>query len=259
MPTTLIFGGSGKVAGHLIKHLTTKVQPAHSILAITRSEDHTSTIEALNPPGTHLVQAVVQSIEDSSVKDLVNLLKKYSPIDNIVWAAGAGGKGDASRTDKVDRDGAIKTFDAASKAGVKRYVIVSANDVRDREKDAPEWYNDEDKKVSDKSWDAIPKYFAAKFAADKDLVSKNDERGLDFTVVRPGTLSDDMAKGTVSAGRVHLGEKVTREDVAAVIVEVLKNDKTIGLAFDVLGGDVPIPEAVKQVAEKKEDCFEGYY
>lgn len=48
-------------------------------------------------------------------------------------------------------------MDATAKAGVtKRYIIISAVDVRDREnKPEPEWYNDGDRDRSNKVWSAI--------------------------------------------------------------------------------------------------------
>src|ERR1700761_9864141 len=97
----------------------------------------------------------------------------------------------------------------------------------------------------------------AKFAADKELVTGNDKRGLDFTIVRPGQLTDESPKGTISAGQVHLGSPVSRTDVAQVIIECIKNDATIGMAFDVLGGDTEIKEAIGQVVAEKADCFKG--
>jgi nucleoside-diphosphate-sugar epimerase len=254
MPSALIFGGSGKVAKHLTRLLSSQ-SPPWTIYSIIRNADHTPDLKALGPH----VEPLVQSIEDSSVSDIASTLRSHKP-DIVVWAAGAGGKGGQDRTDKVDREGAIKSFDACAEAGVKRYIMVSANDVRDRERKlVPEWYEEDDIKVSDKSWGAIPHYFKAKLAADRDLVSNNGRRGLEYTIVRPSTLSEEPGKGTVKAGRVRLGQQISREDVAATIMECIKNEGTVGLAFDLLGGDVPIKEAVKRVADERVDCFEGYY
>ncbi|KXT15867.1 hypothetical protein AC579_5521 [Pseudocercospora musae] len=250
MATTLIFGGSGKVARHLTRLLAAEGHTVHSII---RNPDQKSDIESLggNP--------IVQSIEDSSVSDLVETIKCTQP-STIVWAAGAGG-GSPERTRKVDNEGAIKSMDATANAGVtKRYIIISAVDVRDREnKPEPEWYNDADRERSDKVWGAIGPYMAAKFAADRDLVTKNHERGLDYTIVRPGGLSQDPGKGTISAGKVHLGTMISREDVAKAVVEIMKNDGTKGLAIDMVGGDTPIKDAIAEVAREMTDTFAGRY
>lgn len=108
-------------------------------------------------------------------------------------------------------------------------------------------------------WKALGPYMEAKFAADKALITGNGERKLDYTIVRPGRLSEDAGTGKVVAGKVHLAASIPREDVARVVIECLKQPKTVGLAFDVVGGDVSIEEAVKGVAEGKADTFEGRY
>lgn len=63
----------------------------------------------------------------------------------MVFAAGAGGKGDRSRTRAVDYDGAVKVYDAMESANVRRLVLVGAVDVRDREGEVPGWYTKEDR------------------------------------------------------------------------------------------------------------------
>lgn len=80
-----------------------------------------------------------------------------------------------------------------------------------------------------------------------------------YTIVRPGGLAEEPGKGTVAAGKVHLGTMIAREDVAATIFACMQNEGTVGLAFDVVGGETPIEEAVKGVVERKEDTFEGFY
>jgi len=135
---------------------------------------------------------------------------------------------------------------------------VSAMDVRDREgKGEPEWYNDADRNTSKRMWGVIGPYMEAKFAADRNLVQQNGRRGLRYTIVRPGGLTTDKGKGTVAAGKVHLKETIAREDVASVVVECIKNDGTIGMAFDIVGGDVSIADAVQKVVDEKADTFEG--
>ena len=244
----LIFGGSGKVSRCLTTLLAKSGFTVHSII---RNDSQIPELKSLG------ASPIVQSIEESSVSDLVATIKQTSP-SAVVWSAGAGG-GDPSRTDSVDRKGAIKAMDAAANAGIKRFIMVSALDVRDKSKPAPSWYDESDVKRSERLWGAIKPYMEAKFDADKSLAEKNGGRQLQWTIVRPGQLTDDEAKGTVSAGRVHLGNPVTRADVAATVVECLQNEGTIGLAFDVLGGDQSIKEAVQRVVDRKEDCFEGFY
>jgi nucleoside-diphosphate-sugar epimerase len=249
MPTTLILGGSGKVARHLTRQLVAQSYTVHSVI---RNSAHSSDLQSLG------AKPIVQSIEESSVSDLASTIKSCGP-DVVVWSAGAGG-GNPERTKTVDQEGAIKSFDACKEAGVSRYIIVSAVDVRDRSKNKyPEWYDDESKTRSDKVWGAIGAYMEAKLQADKNLRTQNDRRGLDYTIVRPGGLSTDSGVGKVSAGKVSLEKTISREDVASVIIECIKNKGTVGMAFDVVGGNTPIQQAVQDVVDAKVDTFEGQY
>ncbi|KAK4983945.1 hypothetical protein LTR50_006897 [Elasticomyces elasticus] len=250
MSSALIFGGSGKCARHITRLLVSSSYTVHSII---RSPSQTSELESLG------AKPIVQSIEESSIDDFVSTIKSTNP-SVVIWAAGAGG-GNPERTRSVDQEGAIKCFDSIAKAGTcKRFIIISALDVRDREsKPEPEWYNDNDRQSSDRVWGAIGPYMHAKFAADRNLVTQNGRRGLEYTIVRPGRLTEDTARGTVAAGKVHLGEAVSREDVAHVVVACIKNDGTRGMAFDVVGGDTPVEQAIAEVVKTQADTFAGRY
>lgn len=85
----------------------------------------------------------VLSLEDCTVPDLTAMLTETKP-DAVVFSAGAGGKGDKSRTRKVDYEGAVKVYDAMESANVRRLLYVGAMDIRDRQKPKPEWYTSED-------------------------------------------------------------------------------------------------------------------
>ncbi|QIW96354.1 hypothetical protein AMS68_001872 [Peltaster fructicola] len=245
----IIFGGSGKCARHITRLLAAEGATVHSII---RNPDQRTEIEKLGG------KPIVQSIEDTNVDDMAKTITD-SKATTVIWAAGAGG-GNPERTRAVDNEGAIKSMDATAKAGVKRYIIISAIDVRDRQsKPQPEWYNDADKERSDKAWSAIKAYMEAKFAADRNLVTENGRRGLEYTIVRPGGLNNEPAQGKVEAGKVHLSATISREDVAAVVIESIKNDGTKGLAFDVVGGDTKIADAIAAVAKDRADTFAGRY
>lgn len=99
----------------------------------------------------------------------------------------------------------------------------------------------------------------AKFAADRSLVTENGRRALEYTIVRPGGLSEDPATGKISAGKTHINTTIPREDVAAVVVEAMKQDGTKGLAIDIVGGSTPIKDAIAEVVKGKVDTFAGMY
>jgi len=246
---TLIFGGSGKVARHIVRRLAAE---GHSVFSIIRKPAQSSDIEGLGGI------PIVQSIEESSVDDMAKTILE-AKASTVLWCAGAGG-GNPERTKAVDNEGAIKSMDATAQAGVKRYIIVSAIDVRDRQsKPEPEWYDDGDRDRSNRVWTVIKPYMEAKFTADRNLVTENERRGLEYTIVRPGGLSNEPGTGRIAAGKVHLNTTISREDVAATVIECMKNSGTIGLAFDCVGGDTPIAHAVAEVARDKIDSFAGRY
>lgn len=246
---TLIFGGSGKVARHITRLLAAD---GHNVYSIIRKPEQKPEIESLGG------KPILQSIEDSSVDDMAKTITD-TKASTVIWSAGAGG-GNPARTRAVDKDGAIRSMDATAKAGVKRYIMVSAVDVRDREnKPEPEWYDETDRDRSNKMWSALGTYMECKLAADSSLVSENGRRGLEYTIVRPTGLSLDPPKGTIAAGKVHLNLVISREDVAAVVIECMHQDATKGLAVDCVGGDVPIQEAIAEAAKTKADAFEGRY
>lgn len=96
----------------------------------------------------------VLSLEDASIKDMEDLIKKEKP-DAVIFSAGAGGKGGPERTRAVDYEGSVKVYEACQGAGVKRLLLVSAFDVRDRSNPVPEWYTKEDIEACSRVWAAI--------------------------------------------------------------------------------------------------------
>ncbi len=87
-------------------------------------------------------------------------------------------------------------------------------------------------------------YLEAKAAADAALAAS----GLDYTIVRPGGLTDDPGTGLIAAARsLGRGGQVTCDDVAATLLETLGADNTIAKTFEVLAGDSPIAEAVRGI------------
>lgn len=259
MPVVLIVGGHGQVAQQITKQLVAAKTPStYTVHSLIRNPDQAPEIEKLG------AFPVVQDLEAASVPDLLTTLSRVKP-NVVVWAAGAGYRSTPDRIDAVDHQAAVKVFDAlAIAAGAgdcgRRLVSISALDIRDREaKPVPDWYDDEDRKRSELIWKSIGAFLGAKFKADRELRTGNDKRALEYTMVRPGGLSNDPGKGSVRAGKVHLGSMITREDVASVVAACIETPETIGLAFDVVGGDVNLKDAVKSVGEHKIDTFEGYY
>jgi hypothetical protein len=83
-------------------------------------------------------------------------------------------------------------------------------------------------------------YLQAKLRAEDEILPRP---GLDVTIVRPGSLTDDPGTGRVTLGHgVEPGE-IPRDDVAAVLAEILRARK-FNDVVEVVSGPTPIEEAV---------------
>jgi len=146
--------------------------------------------------------------------------------DAVVFTAGGGpGSGDAKK-ETVDLGGAVKLLDSAQDHGARRYIMVSAMGASDPSA-GPE---------------AMQPYLHAKARADEAL----RESGLDYTIVRPGSLTNEPGTGRVAVAE-SLGRRgeIPREDVARAIVVTLETQNTVGKTFELLSGDDAIEEALE--------------
>jgi uncharacterized protein YbjT (DUF2867 family) len=208
----VVAGGHGKVALLLESVLAER---GDTPVGIVRNPAHVADLEGSG------AQAVVLDLEEADVEAVADVVRGA---DAVVFAAGGGPSSGAARKETVDKGAAILLADAAERAGVRRYVMVSAMGTERADPDSD---------------DVFQVYLRAKRAADEDLMA----RDLDWTVVRPGRLTDDPSTGRVEVGTLGPGE-VTRADVAAVLAEVLLTGSTIGKAFDLLAGDQSVDAAL---------------
>lgn len=145
--------------------------------------------------------------------------------DAVVFAAGAGPGSGAERKRTMDLGGARRLIDAAEGDDIRRYLMVSAMGAAEPPADGGEVYGE---------------YLRAKAAADAAL-QRSD---LDFTIVRPGGLTDESPSGRVSvAPRLPRGQ-ISRADVAAVLVACMSAPNAVGKTFDLAAGETPLEEAV---------------
>jgi uncharacterized protein YbjT (DUF2867 family) len=207
----VIVGGHGKIALRLAKLLRERGDSPRGIIRKTEQADDLEAIGA---------EPIVLDIEN--VDDIADA---FAGSDAVVFAAGAGPGSGPARKLTVDYGGAVKSVDAAIAKGIRRFVIVSAIGANHPER-----------------WSGQMKpYYEAKADADKFVA----ESGLDYTIVRPGGLTDDTGTGKVAvAEQLETGGSVTRDDVALVLAECLNAPNTVGKAFDLLNGDTPVPEAI---------------
>ncbi|MCA2216505.1 SDR family oxidoreductase [Jidongwangia harbinensis] len=207
----LVAGGHGQIALRLLKLLAAQ---GHQARGLIRNPAHAADLAAVG------AVPVLGDLENEESLDA-----HVRGADAVVFAAGAGPGSGAARKRTVDLGGAVKLVDAANRTGVRRYVMVSSIGA-----DRP-----------DAAGDTMRPYLTAKAEADDYL----RDSGLDYTIVRPGSLTDDPGTGLVRVS-TELGGRgpVPRDDVAAVLAGVLTTPATIGATFELFAGDTPVPEAL---------------
>jgi uncharacterized protein YbjT (DUF2867 family) len=211
----VIAGGHGQIALQLEKVLAAR---GDTPVGIVRNPDHTADVERTG------AEAVVLDLESTDVGALAEVV---AGADAVVFAAGGGPDSGAARKETVDKGAAVLLADAAQQAGVRRYVMVSAMGTERADPDSGEVFQ---------------VYLRAKQAADDDVRA----RDLDWTVVRPGRLTDNAGTARVQVGTLEPGE-VPRADVAAVLAATLSTESTIGKTFDLLAGHQTVDAALAGV------------
>lgn len=155
------------------------------------------------------------------------LVDAFAGSEVVINAAGAADP-DPAAVNLIDRDGAISAMRAAERAGVRRYLQLSAMFA-----DAP-----------DQGDRLVRSILYAKQVSDTVLRRSS----LVWTVVRSGTLTDEPGSGRVAvAGHLDAG-RIPREDVAAVVVGCLAEPLTENRGFDLRSGDLPVSAALASLA-----------
>ncbi|KAB7668872.1 SDR family oxidoreductase [Bacillus sp. B1-b2] len=212
-----VIGANGQIG----KQLTTLLHESkeHAIKAMVRTTEQASSLEEKG------IETALISLEESVQK----LAEAIEGCDALVFAAGSGGSTGADKTLLIDLDGAVKAIEAAEKANVSRFIMVSAIQAHNRD-----------------NWsDVIRPYYVAKHYADRLL----EHSSLNYTIIRPGGLTNEA--GT---GKIHAAENITsgnrmipREDVAKTIMASLEAEKVYRKAFDLVSGEHSIQEVLQNI------------
>ncbi|HEY0535786.1 MAG TPA: SDR family oxidoreductase [Actinoplanes sp.] len=207
----LVAGGHGQIALRLLKLLAAD---GHTARGLIRKAEQAADLQAVG------AIPVIGDLENDE-----SLAGYVKGADAVVFAAGAGPGSGPARKRTVDLGGAVKLADAAVETGARRYVMVSSIGAQDPASAGP----------------SMRPYLQAKAEADAYVVAS----GLDYTIVRPGGLTDDPGTGLVRVTR-DLGHRgsIPRDDVAAVLAACLVTPATVGVTFEVFAGRTPIPEAL---------------
>jgi uncharacterized protein YbjT (DUF2867 family) len=211
MSTIVIAGGHGQIALRLSALLGARGDAVRSLI---RNPGHEAGVRAT---GAEPVLADMEALDD--------LAEFVDGADAVVFAAGAGPGSGAERKRTVDLGAAVKLLDGARRTGVRRYLMISAMGASDPAAGA----------------EAMRPYLEAKAQADTALAASE----LDWTIVRPGGLTDEPGTGRVEVAP-SLGRRgtITRDDVAAVLAACLDEPRTVRATFDLLQGETPIAQAL---------------
>ncbi|WP_156726483.1 NAD(P)H-binding protein [Streptomyces apocyni] len=213
----VIAGGHGQIALRLERLLSAR---GYEVAGLIRDLDQGDDLREAG------AEPVLCDLESASVEEVAAHLQGAAA---AVFAAGAGPGSGAGRKDSVDRAAAVLFAEAAERAGARRYIAVSA-------------MRADPSHEGDEVFDA---YLRAKGEADAYVRTR---KGLDWTILRPGLLTNDAPTGLVrleaSTGR----GPIPRDDVAAVIAELVESPATAGLTLELISGTIPIAVAVKDVA-----------
>jgi len=209
-----IVGAHGQIAMLLHPILN---KNGHSVRGIIRKPEQA---DDLRKAGAEPVVCDIEKQEDLS--------EVVGDTDAVLFAAGAGPGSGAERKWTVDHDGAIKLIEAAKKNGISRYVMISAMGL-----DEP------------RGSEVFRVYQKAKAEADEAL----RESGLDYTILKPGRLTNERGTGKVSLGTGLERGEIPRADVAAMLAEIFETPGTAGKTLDLVSGDTPVKAAVRGVAD----------
>jgi uncharacterized protein YbjT (DUF2867 family) len=210
----VIAGGHGKIALRLERLLAAR---GDEVIGIIRNPVQAADLAQ---------QGATALVLDLEKADVDTLARELAGADAAVFAAGAGPGSGAARKDTVDRAAAELLVAAAETAGVRRYLLISSMGASD----APPAGTDE----------VFAAYLRAKAASENAL----RESDLDWTILRPGRLTDEPGTGMVRLARTVRRGSVSRDDVAAVLVALLDEPRAIGQTLEVVAGEVPVAKAV---------------
>ncbi|MFI0223477.1 NAD(P)H-binding protein [Streptomyces lydicus] len=217
----VIAGGHGQIALRLERLLAKR---GDEVAGIIRRPEQAGDLLAAG------AEPVVCDLESASVEDVA---RHMEGADAAVFAAGAGPGSGAARKETVDRGAAVLFADAAEATGVRRFLVVSSMGA-DRE--PPEGTDP-----------VFAAYLRAKGAADADVRAR---AGLDWTILRPGRLTNDPGTGLITLADATGPGEVSRDDVATTLVALLDEPGTVGRTLELISGDVPVEDAVRAVANR---------
>ena len=195
------------------------VEDGHEVRGLVRNEKQMPDVEADG------ADPLLVDLEEEGVGAVGQAM---DGCDAVIFAAGAGPGSGAARKETMDYGGAVKLVEAAEQHNARRYLMLSSMGAGDPEGGS----------------EAMRPYLRAKARADERL----QESGLDYTIIRPGSLTDEEEAGRIEAEE-SLGRRgeISRADVARTFAEALGAKNTYRKTFEILAGNTPISEALEKI------------
>jgi uncharacterized protein YbjT (DUF2867 family) len=210
-----IAGAHGKIGLKLAGLLTAE---GHQVVGLIRNQEHAPEISQAG------ASPVLCDLERATVEEIVTAI---DGVDAVVFAAGAGPGSGAERKLSMDRDGAIKLLRAATASDASRYLLISGAGVENPPSGA----------------DVFSVYLREKGEADAALMESDRE----WTIVRPGGLTDDAGTGNVRIDAAPFRGSVPRDDVVSVLARLLADPRSAGRVLYVNSGNRSIEQALNEV------------
>ena len=217
---TLVVGAAGRTGAHILR----MILAAHlgPVRGLVRKPEQRDAVAAFGAEPV-LIDLAEEPSEERAASLTEALTEALAGVDAVVHAVGAGSP---QQAEAVDHRGTVRLIEAAERAGVRRFLLVSSMGT-DRPESMPEF---------------LRPFLEAKRESERALRAS----GLAWTIVRPGGLTDDPPTGRVRlAPSLEAGGTVPRADVARVTVAALRLGAAQRQAFDLLTGDTPVDEALQ--------------
>ncbi|WP_096086144.1 SDR family oxidoreductase [Agaribacterium haliotis] len=211
MNKILVIGANGKIGRILCTKIAERGLACKAMLRDIHNTDFSPEVER--------VEADLEGDISHAMKDC----------DCVIFSAGSGAQTGFDKTLLIDLWGAKKAIDCAKDNNIKHFIMVSS-----RGADNP-----------DNGPQRIKPYLVAKYFAD-DYLQKQQGSKLNYTILRPGRLTDSKACGLVRTDRPASQElqQISRADTADAIIHCLNNHKVHNKVFELFEGDRPISEAL---------------
>lgn len=212
----LVIGANGQVGRKVVKELA---DSSHEAIAMVRKEEQVETLKEMGA-----AKVVLGDLEG-------DFSDAFDGVDAVIFAAGSGPSTGPDKTLTIDLWGSAKAAKFAEEKGVKRFVQLSSMGSGD----------------PDAGGEEMKPYLVAKRSADEILKATN----LDYTIVRPGALSDEDKSGKLEVSKAGFtsmeGRSIPRADVANILVSVLDLPNTYNKTFEVLQGENPAADELGSI------------